>query len=231
MLEPGGLATRGEISDSHFTKMMWLAIADLRGFMSSDPNARTVFGIDRWTVWPTVVIALIVVTLGAVLPAVNHAVSPDETIEPGAVLDVGVGVSFTPVSGWLLNTDATRPGGPGIPGIVEVSETGVLLAVSAEPFDGTLEEFMDSATDKRSAAVDNVHLSSPQQSAVTAQGATGLTETYNGIGVQGSLTVFVSDGVAVTIDADGPEGSAARHADEIAAMTRTIVFAEHGLAQ
>ena len=57
---------------------------------------------------------------------------------------------------------------------------------------------------------------------LTTQGITGLSETYNGVGVQGSLTVFISDGVAVTVDVDGPEGSVAVHADEIDAMTRAI---------
>jgi hypothetical protein len=199
--------------------------------MTTHPNDRTVFGLDRRTIWPAVIVALVVITLGAAIPAVNHAVSPEESIEPGTVLDVGLGVSFTPVAGWLLNTDDTTPGGPAVPGVVGISETGVLLTVTTEPFDGTLDEFMDLATDRRSAAVDKLHLSSPQQSAATAQGVTGLTETYDGIGVQGRLTVFVSDGVAVTVDADGPEGTISLHAEEIDAMTRTIVFAKSALAQ
>lgn len=192
---------------------------------------RNVFGLDRRSVWPAVLVAVVVVLFGAVLPAVNHAVSPEETIEPGTVFDVGLGVSFTPVAGWLLNTDATTPGDVGLPGIIGISETGVLFSVAAEPFDGDLDEFMGIATDRRSDAVDKLHLTSPQQSTATSQGVTGLTETYNGIGVQGSLSVFVLDGVAVTVDADGPEGSVSRHAVEIDAMTQTILFGESGLDQ
>ncbi len=195
----------------------------------SPPTQRTVFGIDRRTVRPTAIIALVVITFGAIVPAINHAVSPEESIEPGTVLEVGLGVSITPVPGWLLNTDETVPGGPGIPGAVGISETGILLTVSAEPYDGTVEDFMDVATDRRSDAVDEFHFAGPQQSAVTAEGVTGLQEPYDGVGVQGSLAVFVSDGVAVTVDADGPEGTISLHADEIDAMTRTIVFGESGL--
>lgn len=189
---------------------------------------RTVFGLERRTVWPAVAVAGVVVLFGAVLPAVNHAVSPEESIEPGTVLDVGLGVSFTPVAGWLLNTDATTPGEADLAGVVGLSETGVLFSVAAEPFDGDVDEFMDIAADRRSEVVDKLELASPQQSAATAQGVTGLTETYNGMGVQGSLTVFVSGGVAVTVDADGPEGSISLHATEIDAMTRTIVFSGSG---
>jgi hypothetical protein len=199
--------------------------------VTSPADERTVFGIDRRSIRPTLLVALIVVTLGAVIPTVNHAVSPEESIEPGTVLDVGLGVSFTPVSGWLLNTDDTTPGGPGLAGTVGISETGVLLTVAAEPFDGTLDEFIAIATERRSAAIDTLDITSPQQSANTSQGVTGLTETYNGAGVQGSLTVFVADGVAVTVDADGPEGTISLHAQEIDAMTRSIVFGESGLTE
>lgn len=192
---------------------------------------RTVFGLDRRTVWPAVVIAVVVAFFGAVLPAINHAVSPEESIEPGTVLDVGLGVSFTPIAGWLLNTDATTPGNTDLPGVVGLSETGMLFTVAAEPFEGDLDEFMDLATDRRAEAVDKLQLTSQRQSAATAQGVTGLTETYNGVGVQGSLTVFVSDGVAVTVDADGPEGSLTLHASEIDAMTRTILFAGREVGQ
>lgn len=192
---------------------------------------RTVFGLDGRTVWPTVAVAVVVVLFGAILPAVNHAVSPEESIEPGTILDVGLGVSFTPVAGWLLNTDATTPGGADQPGVAGVSETGLLYTVSAEAFEGSLDEFMGLATDRRSNAVDKLEVTSPQQSSATAQGITGLSETYNGVGVQGSLTVFVSGGVAVTVDADGPEGSVALHADEIEAMTRTIQFSESEAGQ
>ena len=183
---------------------------------------RTVFGLDRRTVWPAIALAIVVVTFGAIIPAVNHAVSPEESIEPGTVLDVGLGVSFTPVVGWLLNTDATSPGSATLPGVVGVSETGLLYTISAETFDGSIDEFMDIATHRRSDAVDKLEAASPQQSVATTQGITGLSETYNGVGVQGSLTVFISDGVAVTVDVDGPEGSVAVHADEIDAMTRAI---------
>lgn len=46
---------------------------------------RNVFGLDKRSVWPAVLVAVVVVLFGAVLPAVNHAVSPEETIEPGTV--------------------------------------------------------------------------------------------------------------------------------------------------
>lgn len=192
--------------------------------MSVGVEHRTVFGVDRRTVRPAIAVAIVVALFGAIIPAINHAVSPEESIEPGTVLDVGLGVSFTPVAGWLLNTDATTPGGPDTPGVVGVSETGLLYTVSAESYDGTLDDFMDLATDRRSDAVDKLEVTSPRQSVTTTSGVTGLSETYNGVGVQGSLTVFLSDGIAVTVDADGPEGSFAVHADEVDSMTRTISF-------
>ncbi|MGI9577155.1 MAG: hypothetical protein ACR2OH_03040 [Microthrixaceae bacterium] len=185
---------------------------------------RTVFGLDRRTVWPAVVVAAVVVTFGAIIPAVNHAVSPEESIEPGTVLDVGLGVSFTPVAGWLLNTDLTVPGTAQQPGLVSVSESGLLYTISVQAFDGTVDELMDTAAERRSDRVDKWELTSPSQSASTTQGVTGLSETYHGVGVQGSLTVFVSDGVAVVVDADGPEGSLLVHATEVDAMTQTITF-------
>ena len=66
------------------------------------PVERRFLGFDKATIVPTVVILIFVLALGTWLPNINKLISYDNEAKAGDVLDLGEGITITPVPGWNI---------------------------------------------------------------------------------------------------------------------------------
>lgn len=168
------------------------------------------------------------VLFGAILPAVNNMISHEKPIEPGTVLEVGLGVSFTPVPGWSIHSDITRPGNKDTGGVVAITEMGLLVSVSSEEFEGTLSEYRQLIEARAGKQTNHFPITQPGKTVSTSLGVQGLTEIYNSPGMQDQISLFVSNGIGFTVNAEGPEGVLAQLSDDVDLIIRHIRFSRTG---
>jgi hypothetical protein len=114
----------------------------------SVPVEHRLLGLDRRQLPLALGILAVILVMTVVLPAIEHAVSWDDPVRAGDVIDMGSGIRFVPPVGWQLEQGA-RVGdepGTGVTGAqIEalLVDGGVQVAVEASSFDGDADALLD----------------------------------------------------------------------------------------
>ncbi|GAB91827.1 hypothetical protein [Gordonia rhizosphera] len=112
-----------------------------------EPAENRVGLLDRRGLGLSIAAGAVAVFWAFLLPLIASAVTADEDIEAGTVLDIGSGATMRPAAGWILDEGAKAgerpPGSTGGPATTVVHNGAVTLTISGGTFGGDLSEFMD----------------------------------------------------------------------------------------
>lgn len=199
------------------------------------PVERRFLGLDRSTILPTLIIVAFFLFLGTGLPRIADALSYDDPIEAGDVLDLSNGITITPVPGWnlergLRTNDEVASGGQSSNAATVLVSDGVVFTIVNGPFDGTPSQLLRQINKNNSQIKDNqgFHVTSPQSTITTSTGEQGVIESYTGTATEGIVAAFVIDGVGIEITAVGPSGTVEEQVREVATMIDSISSNEEG---
>jgi hypothetical protein len=193
------------------------------------PVEHRFLGLDRRTIAPALAVLALAFICATVIPAINNAIKPDNPVQAGDVLNLGKGLTLVPAQDWnivsgLRVSDETSSPATGSAPAVELSNGSVSLKVGEGPFDGTPNALLDQINQNKTGVKDIDELASTgdRVSVTTAQGATGVVETFTGSEVGGKIAAFVFDGTGVQITVLGLPEDMALHQDDIQAMVESI---------
>lgn len=176
------------------------------------PVDRRWLGLDRRTLVPALVVAVVGILFGGVLPLVNNAIDYDDETVSGDVLVVSKGITVVPPVGWQLQSGLRSSDtgiSPAVPPIV-LSSSGATVTVSAiasaEDADAILDDFNTLAG--KTAERPKFTVTGGRVSTTSDSGVAGTLERYAGVGVEGLLAVhtFPERDVAVAVQVEGPPG-------------------------
>jgi hypothetical protein len=195
------------------------------------PVERRFLGFDKATIVPTILILILVLALGTWLPNINKAISYDNQAKAGDVLDLGEGITITPVPGWnivkgLRLTEEPVTGRGESETTVTLVNGAVTLEVVRAPFDGTTSELLDQVNHNNELLKDNqgFHVTSAPATATTSQGDEGLFQSYTGTDTEGITAAFVFGTQGVKVTAVGPQGAVRDQANDIATMIDSLNY-------
>ncbi|MBB2940688.1 hypothetical protein FB565_000392 [Actinoplanes lutulentus] len=180
-------------------------------------------GLDKRTLTPAIVVAVIAILLTFVVPLIDDALPQDDAIQAGQRLDLGGGIAVTPPTGWELES-GIRVGEtttvPVTPGTADASFSGdgVSISIHVASFTGDTTALLDQVE-----TVDNTV--SGRRATVAAQGGiAGLAENYTGVGTAGLVAAytFPQTGTGMTITVTAPAGQLAAHQKQIDAVLHSV---------
>lgn len=174
------------------------------------PVERRWLGVDRRTIVPALSALVLALLLAVVLPAVNSAVPYDDEVQAGDVMQLDMGVRFTPTPGWGI-VSGLRVGGTGrtrsypANAIVETDEYTLMARVSE--YQGTAASLLErqrATSNRRGGTPSIVGRSGP---ITTVSGLRGRIARYAGGESDGMLAAIAADGVGIEITAVGAQGA------------------------
>ena len=174
-----------------------------------------------WRSLPFALAALAVWAFWAgVVPAVNGLVPWDDPIQPGDRIRVSGHVTFQPAVGWnlesgLRTTDHTAGGETSTEDVVLVRD-GVRFRIVPGPWRGTPGALLGQL-----ARVGGHDLTGRGQPVVTSAGA-GVIEPFRGARAEGVVAAFAGGGLGLEVDAEGPPGQFAAHAQDVERMIASL---------
>lgn len=193
------------------------------------PVEHRFLGLDRRTIAPALAVLVLAFVFATVIPAINAAIKPDNPVRPGDVLNLGNGLTLVPAQDWnivkgLRVGDATNAPATGSAPPVELANGSVSLRVLVGPFAGTPNALLDQINRLNTEldGIDQFATTGDRVSVTTAQGATGVVETFTGSNVDGKIAAFVYDGTGVEILVVGLPEDMALHQDDIQTMVDSI---------
>lgn len=195
------------------------------------PVERRFLGFDKATIAPTVIILIFVLALGTWLPNINKLISYDNEASTGDVLDLGEGITITPVPAWNIEsglrlTEEPVTGRDATETTVTLVNGGVTFQAVRAPFEGTTSELLDQVNRNNELLDDNqgFEVTSPVATATTSQGDEGLFESYTGTDTEGILAAFVLGSQGVEITVVGPQGAVRDQVVDVATMINSLTY-------
>lgn len=205
------------------------------------PVEHRLLGLDRRQLPLALTVLGVILVMVVVIPAIDDAVSWDDPVRAGDVIDMGSGITFVPPVGWQLE-GGIRVGDEPVTGVrgdrssAALVEGGVQVAVEASRFDGDADALLDQVNRLRddSGAEDDegFHVTGPRRSTTTDAGLTGVTETVSAAAGDATVTAFAIDtgsgtvGLTVTVDATPDQYG--EHAGDIDALVASITVEGSG---
>jgi hypothetical protein len=180
------------------------------------PLRRTFLGLERQGAGWTLVIAAITLLLAVGLPIADSAISTEHAAPAGSVTDVGLGVRFTPASGWSV---VSQPSGQ--PRRAGFTRAGALVTIRGAAYAGSAQE----AYDQLAAAIDaedGVQITSDPETVTTTSGLVGIASAFASATEQGYVAVFASRGVLAVVIAQSPLATFHVVADDMRSMIASV---------
>ncbi len=204
------------------------------------PADQRVFGIDKRTIWPGVVLLIVWALWTQAMPWIDDQINLDNPIVAGDVINLGNGeVTFVPAVGWdLLSGTLLKEGEEGATAIpssaVLLSET-VSYSAKSGNWDGTAEELLDQVIDVNE-SLDELGLKDEQDriSITNADGVPGELAYLVGIDQAALIATFVFEPegggtkIGVEIEVRGEPDSLKELAEEYAPMIETTTYRPAG---
>jgi hypothetical protein len=191
------------------------------------PADERLFGVDRRTLAPTLVVFALVVVMSVVLPVINAMVPYDDIVKAGDVLQVQGDVTFVPETGWGV-TSGVRAGNAPLsgeyPATATVEHKAVKFRVHTGSFDGDANKLLDQI-ETTSEALNRgrgVHVAGAHTTIVTDQGKQGTTARVTGPHTGGVIAAFVFDGRGVEAVGTGPSDAGPELTAAVFRMIRSI---------
>ncbi len=205
------------------------------------PVEHRLLGLDRRQLPLALGILAVILVMVVVLPAIDDAVSWDDPVRAGDVIDMGSGITFVPPVGWQLE-EGIRVGDEPVTGVsgtqirASVVDGGVQVAVEASSFDGDADALLDQVNRLRDAsdadADEGFRVAGPRRSITTSSGLTGVTETVTSTRGDATVTAFSIDTgratVGLTVTVDAAPDQYGDHAGDIEALVASIAVEEGG---
>lgn len=171
------------------------------------PVERRWHGLDRTTIRPALIVAVLAVVMTVVVPAIDAAVpTRGTTIEAGDQVGLASDVTFTPATGWVL-TDGLLLGKPeaggSYPNTAAVTNGASGLNVTTGAFDGTPSALLTRLRDE-AAATSGTSFTGRVDTIETEAGARGAAQAFHTGTSIGLLVAFVIDGTGIELVASGP---------------------------
>lgn len=113
-------------------------------------------GLDRRTLVPGIVVAVVGIIMSGVLPSVSGAIAWSDPIAPGDRVPVGPSVVVAPPVGWQLTSGTRSTDDPvtGPAARAELTDGGVTMELDAEASAGELGTTLEAVTDDIRASAD-----------------------------------------------------------------------------
>jgi hypothetical protein len=200
---------------------------------------RRLFGLDRETVGPALLVLALAALFSLVLPSIDDNTSYSHEVRQGDVVRLADGITLVPAAGWDLASGsiAGKTRSPiGTTAGTELVQGSLRLSAEAAPFAGTPSSLLtriDEIDAKLADAKGRTSEMTERYAVTTRQGIVGVAEDFVGVAREGSVIAFVFSPVArsaqssraregVEVVASGPPDAISRRRDEIVAMIRSI---------
>lgn len=164
--------------------------------------------MNRRTLLPAGLVALLVAVTFWVLPAIDSSVAVDDPVRAGDVMQVGQWVEFDPAVGWNVESGlraGTATAGS-YPETVVLTKDGLTFSVQTGDFNGTAGALL--AQLRRNNAKLGPNAVSLQTGTAgtlrTASGIDGVIARFSTTSAEGLLAALVSDDRGVEVTAYGP---------------------------
>lgn len=190
------------------------------------PVDRRFLGLDKRTLLPAGVVALLFVVAVWALPAIDDAVKVDNPIRAGDVVQVA-NVQFVPAAGGDLVT-GLRQGQAGVsgsyPGTAVVSYDGIQFEVIVDDYAGSPAQLL-AQIENNNARYRNGSGFKATSDPVTIEnsaGDRGAAARFQGSTGQGLIAAFVFAGTGVEIVAVGPKSVDDAVPQQVTAMIQSV---------
>lgn len=193
------------------------------------PVDRRLLGLDRATLLPAVVVLAVALLMGVVIPTVNSAVSYDDRVAAGDVMELRGGVTFTPAVGWGISSglrSGDTPASGSYPTDATIEDGGVRFTVKTGAFTGDARALLSQIKETTEALDDTVHIDGDPVVVTTEAGDRGVMARFAGPSYDGALAAFVFDGTGVQVVATGPADTERLPAEQVAQMITSIRHGE-----
>jgi hypothetical protein len=190
------------------------------------PVDRRFLGLDRRSLVPAGLVAVLFVVAVWLLPALDDAVTVDDPIRAGDVVQVA-NVEFTPVVGGDLRT-GLRQGqagaGGSYPGTAVVAYDGGQFEVIADSYSGTPAQLLAQIESNNARYRNGSGFKATSQPATIANSAgdRGVAARFQGSNGQGLLAAFVFGGAGVEIVAVGAQSVDGSVPPQVTAMIQSV---------
>jgi hypothetical protein len=213
--------------------------------MATDAMAsaeRRLFGLDRKTVGPALLVLALAAVMSIVLPSVDNSASYRHEVHADDVIRLAAGVTLIPAAHWNLASGsiAGETLSPiGSTAATELVRGALRFSVEAAPFAGTpsslltrINEIDANLADAKGRAAEMTG----RYAVTTRQGIVGVAEDFVGVAREGSVVAFVfntrasapasprtREGIEVVVS--GPPDALSHNREDIVAMIRSITVA------
>jgi hypothetical protein len=192
------------------------------------PVEHRLFGLDRRTFKPGLIVLVIALVLIYGIPALNSAIPWHNEIRAGQVLELGNGATAVPPVGWQLE-NGTLTGGSATNLQVVLASGGATIELNGTSYDGTADAFLDQV---QRADGDRPGVNGDRGTLTTAAGLVGVVETTTspsgGDEVDAAFKMAVGSAEAVAaapallVRIRTASGQFEHYQDEVAALLRSI---------
>lgn len=159
------------------------------------PADQRIFGIDRRTIWPGVVLLIVWALWSQAMPWIDDQINLDNPIVAGDVIDLGGDVTFVPAVGWdllsgtlLVEGDTTTS----VPSSAVLLSETVSYSAKSGNWDGTAEGLLDQVIDVNE-SLDDLGVKDEQDrtSITNADGVPGELAYLVGVDQAALIVTFV----------------------------------------
>ncbi len=167
------------------------------------------FGLDRRTIGPGLLVAVIALVMATVPTAIDQSVSYDDPIKPGEVIALTGGVTVSPPAGWNVES-GVREGSPlaggRYPQEAKLTDADTVVAIQSAPFTGTSAQLFQQITGfEKAISPTGPTVSEGTSTVTTRDGHQGVVGGYAGAGTDGVLAAVSANGVGVQVVAVTPK--------------------------
>ncbi|GIE99275.1 hypothetical protein [Paractinoplanes rishiriensis] len=193
------------------------------------PVEHRLFGLDRRTFRPALIVLTVALVLIYGLPLVSAAIPWHNAIKAGDVLDLGGGATAVPPVGWQLESGAlVGAAGGGSP--VQLATGGATIAIQVASFPGSADAFLDQV--QRAEGDDRPGgLGGGRTTATTDSGLVGVAQSSTSTGGDGLEVAFklatgsgpaVAEAPALLVVVRTAPGQFERFQQAVTALVRSI---------
>ena len=174
------------------------------------PVEQRLWGMDRRTLVPALVVAVFGVVAFWALPALNSSISVSDPVRAGDVVQLGSSVQLTPVAGWDLASGLRQgaAGAAGYPETAQLTKDGVTFTVVTDTFTGTPRQLLAQIRRNNAKLKDDqnpINVVGDPVTFTTTTGQTGSIARFTSGQGEGLIAGFVFDGTGVEVVAFGPD--------------------------
>ncbi|RNL62415.1 hypothetical protein EFK50_11615 [Nocardioides marmoriginsengisoli] len=190
------------------------------------PVERRFWGMDRATLVPAGLVAVLVAVAMWALPGINRSIEVEDPVRAGDVIRLE-GVEFDPAAGWNID-QGLRASEPPVSGsftkIAQVSSGAFSVTIVSDGFDGTPRQLLAQLQDNNDRLKQTVVIDTGRASTLTnLRGDRGAIARFTSAGTGGLIAAYVFDGTGVEIVVMGPDqGDDDQVESQIATMIRSV---------